>query len=94
MAGDNWQPVYEMVSDHRVARFLRARGYDLVQFGGWWRGTYDNPLADENRRVQIVNTGSATVAESKPQAAPEQDAAPAEEAPPGDAPPGDAPPPE
>jgi hypothetical protein len=48
VAGDNWQPVYEMVSDHRVARFLRARGYDLVQFGGWWRGTYDNPLADEN----------------------------------------------
>ena len=59
VAGDNWQPVYEMVSDHRVARFLRARGYDLVQFGGWWRGTYDNPLADADGNVWEAAVDSA-----------------------------------
>jgi outer membrane protein OmpA-like peptidoglycan-associated protein len=66
----------------------------VIGFGEEQLKNKDDPLADENRRVQIVNTGSATVAESKPQAVPEQDAAPAEDAPPGDAPPGDAPPPE
>jgi outer membrane protein OmpA-like peptidoglycan-associated protein len=65
-----------------------------IGFGEEQLKNKDDPLADENRRVQIVNTGSATVAESKPQAAPEQDSAPAEDAPPGDAPPEDAPPPE
>ena len=48
VASDNWHPVYEMLDDHRVARFLRARGYDFLQFGSWWEGTYDNPVADEN----------------------------------------------
>ena len=48
VASDNWHPVYEMLDDHRVARFLRARGYDFLQFGSWWEGTYDNPGADEN----------------------------------------------
>ena len=46
--GENYHPMFEMLDDHRVARFLKARGYDVVQFGAWWRGTYHNPLADEN----------------------------------------------
>ena len=37
-----------MLDDHRVARFLRARGYAFLQFGSWWFGTRDNPVADEN----------------------------------------------
>ena len=30
IAGDNWQPIFEMLDDHRAARFLEARGYDLL----------------------------------------------------------------
>ncbi|MDZ5695846.1 sulfatase-like hydrolase/transferase [Chelativorans sp. M5D2P16] len=47
--GANWHPIYKMLDDHRVARFLKARGYDFIQFGSWWVGTFHNPLADENR---------------------------------------------
>ena len=69
----------------------------MIGFGEEQLKNKDDPLADENRRVQIVNTGSATVAEGKPapgrsarrperprrRAAPPADAAPpAEAAPP------------
>lgn len=49
IAGDNWQPVHAMLGDHRVARLLRARGYEFFQFGSWWTGTFRNPVADVNR---------------------------------------------
>ena len=80
----------------------------VIGFGEEQLKNKDDPLADENRRVQIVNTGSATVAEGKPaeaapepaapepEVAPKQEAAPAEAAPAQDVEPapGDAPPPE
>ena len=74
----------------------------VIGFGEEQLKNKEDPLADENRRVQIVNTGSATVAEGKPaeaapepEAAPKQEAAPAEAAPAQEEPaPGDAPPPE
>ena len=74
----------------------------VIGFGEEQLKNRDDPLADENRRVQIVNTGSAAVAEGKPaeaapepEAAPKQGAAPAEAAPAQEGPPpGDAPPPE
>ena len=77
----------------------------VIGFGEEQLKNKEDPLADENRRVQIVNTGSATVADGKPaetapgpEAASKQEAAPAEAAPAQDAgpeqegpPPGDAP---
>ncbi|MBA3324482.1 MAG: sulfatase-like hydrolase/transferase [Rhodobacteraceae bacterium] len=48
VASDAWQPVFAMLGDHRVARILHARGYSVLQFGSWWRGTHRNPVADEN----------------------------------------------
>jgi hypothetical protein len=48
LAPNNWHPVYRMLEDHRVARFLKTRGYDFIQFGSWWVGTFDNPAADAN----------------------------------------------
>ncbi|MCT7378425.1 LTA synthase family protein [Chelativorans salis] len=47
--GANWRPIYEMLDDHRVGRVLKSRGYDFIQFGAWWVGTYNSTLADENR---------------------------------------------
>jgi hypothetical protein len=45
----SWRPLYRMLDDHRVARFLQARGYEFLQFGSWWVGTYNNPVAARNR---------------------------------------------
>ncbi len=48
LAGNDWRPLHAMLGDHRVARFLKARGYRFIQFGSWWTGTFHNPVADEN----------------------------------------------
>jgi outer membrane protein OmpA-like peptidoglycan-associated protein len=45
-----------------------------IGFGEEQLKNKDNPFADENRRVQIVNTGNASVAEGKPAPAPGKDA--------------------
>ena len=47
--GSNWRPIYKMLSDHRVGRFLKSRSYEMIQFGSWWAGTYHSAIADENR---------------------------------------------
>jgi hypothetical protein len=47
--GSNWHPIFRMLDDNRVGRFLRARGYEHHQFGSWWVGTYHNPNAVSNR---------------------------------------------
>jgi len=44
----NWHPIYKMLDQNRVSGFLKSQGYEIVQFGNWWVGTYNNPLADEN----------------------------------------------
>lgn len=46
--GANWHPIFAMLDDHRVARFLKARGYEMLQFGSWWDGTHTSPVADRN----------------------------------------------
>jgi hypothetical protein len=48
VAGANWLPLFEILDDHRVGRFLRGRGYAIEQFGSWWAGTHRNPNADRN----------------------------------------------
>jgi outer membrane protein OmpA-like peptidoglycan-associated protein len=69
----------------------------VIGFGEEQLKNKEDPLADENRRVQIVNTGNASVAEDKPAPAapPAPEAAPpAEAVPPADAaPPAEAAPP-
>jgi len=46
----------------------------VIGFGEEQLKNKEDPLADENRRVQIVNTGGASVAEANPEAAPEPEA--------------------
>jgi hypothetical protein len=48
VSGANWLPLFEMLDDHRVGRFLRGQGYEVEQFGSWWAGTHRNPNADRN----------------------------------------------
>jgi hypothetical protein len=44
---NHWHPIYDMLRDHRVGRFLKSRGYKFAQVGGWWGQTQHNPYADE-----------------------------------------------
>lgn len=46
----SWQPVYDMLQNHEVGRFLKSRGYRYIHLGTWWDATDDSPLADVNLR--------------------------------------------
>lgn len=43
-----WHPIYDMLKDHRVARFLKSVGYSFIQIGSWWGPTQYNPYTNEN----------------------------------------------
>ena len=44
----DWHPIYDMLREHRVGRFLKSRGYNFIQIGSWWGPTQYSPSADEN----------------------------------------------
>ena len=44
----NWKPIYALLQDHEVGRFLKARGYRYVHLGSFWEPTSYNLHADEN----------------------------------------------
>jgi Sulfatase len=44
----DWLPLYEMLQDFRLRRFLDAQGYDFHFFGSWWEPTRVNRLAHQN----------------------------------------------
>jgi hypothetical protein len=43
-----WRPIFAMLKEHRVARFLKSRGYKFIQIGAWWGPTQRNDYADES----------------------------------------------
>jgi len=45
---DNLLPIYAMLKDYKVWRFLKSKGYKFIHFGSWWPPTYKNKLADMN----------------------------------------------
>ena len=45
---DDWLPLYRMLEDHTVWRFLKQRGYRFIHMGSWWDATENNRFADEN----------------------------------------------
>ncbi len=44
----DWHPIFDMLREHRVGRFLKSNGYEFIQIGSWWGQTQHNPYADEN----------------------------------------------
>lgn len=42
----DWGPVYDMLEDHRVGRFLEDLGYRHIQLGTWWQPTRSAATAD------------------------------------------------
>ncbi len=54
----NWLPVYALLQDYKVWRFLKGYGYEFIHFGSWWQPTYKNNYADLN-----FNSGSFSLPE-------------------------------
>jgi hypothetical protein len=48
---DNRLPMFHMLKDYRVWRFLKARGYQFIHAGTRWHVTGENPNADINYNV-------------------------------------------
>lgn len=46
-SGD-WRPLYHLLEDTQIHRFLRPQGYRFLHFGSWWNPTRTNRTADEN----------------------------------------------
>jgi hypothetical protein len=42
----DWLPLYEMLQDFRVGRFLKVQGYEIHFFGTWWEPTRRIAIAD------------------------------------------------
>ncbi len=64
--GNSWQPVYEMLSDHAVGRFLKDRGYRYIHLGTWWNATGSSPIADVNLRYGTSSEFSTVLVHTTP----------------------------
>ncbi|MCF6199602.1 MAG: LTA synthase family protein [Hyphomicrobiaceae bacterium] len=53
----DWVPLYHMLSDFRLNRFLQKEGYSFRFLGNWWEPTRNNRNANEN-----FNNGAWSVA--------------------------------
>ncbi len=45
---NDWRPIYRMLQDYKVWRFLKSKGYKFIHFGSWWHPTSKNKYADIN----------------------------------------------
>lgn len=45
-SSENWQPVYRMLADHALGRFLTHHGYRYVHVGPWFAPLATSPWAD------------------------------------------------
>jgi hypothetical protein len=45
---DDWKPLYRILQEHEVGRFLKRLGYRYLHLGSWWGPTMRSPLADRN----------------------------------------------
>lgn len=50
-AGDDWQPLYSRLRNHRLGQALTAAGYQYVHLGTWWSPTATAESADIVRRA-------------------------------------------
>ncbi|MBP7003658.1 hypothetical protein [Amaricoccus sp.] len=58
-SGGDWRPLFAMIDDSVVGRYLRGLGYDQRQYGSWWVGTHHNPNAAVNRPMGLSEFGMA-----------------------------------
>jgi hypothetical protein len=70
---DDWSPVYAILKNDAVPRFLKSRGYAYIHMGSWWSPTASNPQADVN--VKLKGAHSEFTSALIIQTVPNQDAA-------------------
>ncbi len=58
------RPMIEMLQDHAVGRFLKAKGYTYAHLGSWWDPTETNRIADVNPRFESGSDFLATLNET------------------------------
>ncbi len=58
-SGD-WAPLYDLIRDDQVPKFLHSRGYRYVHIGSWWTPTASNPQADVNVKMKGALSEFAT----------------------------------
>jgi len=51
----DWLPLYQMLQDYKVQRFLKSKGYKYLHFGSWWGPTSKNKHADTNFKLQRLS---------------------------------------
>ncbi len=49
----NWMPIFAMLEDYKVWRFLKSKGYKFIHFGSWWHPTSRNKYADININLPL-----------------------------------------
>lgn len=59
-SGDS-HPLYEMIDDNVVARFLKSQGYRYHHIGAWWDPTERSSIADRNYGLQQRSDFAATL---------------------------------
>jgi hypothetical protein len=47
-ASRDWRPLFSLLQDYKVWRFLKQRGYRFIHFGDGWHATSRNKYADAN----------------------------------------------
>lgn len=57
----NWKPIYEMIEEHEVWRFLNKKGYKYIHLGGWWEPTRKNKYATESKSFVFLSEFSASL---------------------------------
>jgi len=60
----DWKPVYRMLQDYTVWRFLKSKGYEFVHFGPRWFPTSRNKYADKNVNVRALSEFSMLLYET------------------------------
>ena len=50
----DWLPVFGLLGDHRVGRFLKSHGYRYLHIGPEWNATAKNPFADRNYQYRFL----------------------------------------
>ncbi len=51
----DYHPLFDLVDDNAVARFLKAQGYRYIHIGSWWDPTEASSLADVNYGVEATS---------------------------------------
>ncbi|MBY5163542.1 sulfatase-like hydrolase/transferase [Salsipaludibacter albus] len=53
--GADYGPLYDLLDDHRLGRFITDSGFDYLHLGSWWGPTAESSVATENRNLSTAS---------------------------------------